>query len=79
MNLNDNPMRQSNMSLNEEFWAELDSISESGADLSPTYAELDDESSPNKSLEGKSKLLQNYSQDQAFLWRPICCPKNARF
>ena len=56
MNFNDNSKRQSNMSLNEDFWAELDSISESGVDLSPPYAELDEESSPNKSLEGKSKL-----------------------
>ena len=56
MNSSEN-IKHSNLSLNEEFWAELDSISESGSDLMPSYAELDEENSSNKSLEGKSEFI----------------------
>jgi hypothetical protein len=47
-----NTEKFSNSQLNEDFWAEYDSISESG-DVSQAYNELDEESSPNKSLESK--------------------------
>ena len=45
------------LSLNEDFWAELDSVSETGADVSQSYSEPDEEGSPDKSLEGESQTL----------------------
>jgi hypothetical protein len=49
MNSYENSSKFSNSQLNEDFWAEVDSISESGG----VSQELDEESSANKSLEGK--------------------------
>ncbi|CAG2108484.1 unnamed protein product [Medioppia subpectinata] len=51
MNSSDKSIKQSNSSLNEDFWAELDAISETDIDVSHPYRELDDENSSNKSLE----------------------------
>ncbi|CAG2172988.1 unnamed protein product, partial [Oppiella nova] len=51
MNPSDKSIKQSNSSLNEDFWAELDAISESDVDVSQSYSELDEDNSPNKSLE----------------------------
>jgi hypothetical protein len=50
MNSLENSTKFSNSQLNEDFWAEIDSISESG-DVSQ---EVDEESSTSKSLESKS-------------------------
>lgn len=45
------PLKASNSLLLDDFWAELDDISESG-DASQPYCELEEDSPTNKSLEG---------------------------